>query len=186
LLAEFSLPQFRTLMRRVQFSLSNVYVLKGEVSKGEEILERMYRDNPEEVSVNNDLGYLYADQGKNLEQAETMIKKALDAEPENAAYLDSMGWVLFKRGKYAEALPYLEKALKISTGGGDETLWDHLGDIYDRLQEPAKAAEAWQKAIDLSREMPYPDTKLIERAEEKLKNLKQDGGRLKPARPGSP
>ncbi|MGQ0635481.1 MAG: tetratricopeptide repeat protein [Planctomycetaceae bacterium] len=186
LLAEFNLPQFRTLMRRVQYSLSNVHVLKGEMAKGEEILERIYRENPEEISVNNDLGYLYADQGKNLEQAEEMIRKAVNAEPENAAYLDSLGWVLFKRGKYAEALPYLEKALKISTGGGDETLWDHLGDIYDRLQQPAKAIEAWQKAVELAKQAAYPDSKLIERAEEKITNLKQDEGRLKPARPGAP
>ena len=49
--------------------------------------------------MNNDLGYLYAEQGKNLEKAETMIRKAVADEPENSAYLDSLGWVLFKRGK---------------------------------------------------------------------------------------
>ena len=54
--------------------------------------------------MNNDLGYLYAEQGKNLEKAEAMIRKAVADEPENSAYLDSLGWVLFKRGKAKEAI----------------------------------------------------------------------------------
>lgn len=186
LLADYPQPQFRTMMRRAQYSLSNAYVMKGEMRKGEEILEEIYKQSPDDVSVNNDLGYLYADQGKNLEQAEGMIKKAVTAEPENAAYLDSMGWVLFKLGKYQEALPYLEKAVKISTGSGDETLWDHLGDVHDRLGQTAKAVTAWRKGLELAKEATYPDQKLIDRLEEKLKNQKQDEGTLKPARPGAP
>ena len=60
--------------------------------------------NPDDAGVNNDLGYLYADQGKNLEKAEAMIRKAVQEEPDNGAYLDSLGWVLFKRGKVKEAV----------------------------------------------------------------------------------
>src|SRR5262249_10692024 len=125
-------------------------------------------------------------QGKNLEQAEGMIRKALNSEPDNAAYLDSMGWVLFKLGKYAEALPNLEKAVKISTGTGDETLWEHLGDVFDRLMQPTRATEAWKKSLDLAREASFPDAKLIERVQEKLKSGAQESGRLKPARAGAP
>ena len=75
-----------------------VYVNLGDFSKGEAELETLLQRNPDEAGVNNDLGYLYADQGKNLEKAEAMIRKALREEPKNAAYLDSLGWVLFKRG----------------------------------------------------------------------------------------
>ena len=67
---------------------------------------------PTTPGVNNDLGYLYADQGKNLEKAEAMIRKAVQEEPDNCAYLDSLGWVLFKRGKVKEAVEPLEKAVK--------------------------------------------------------------------------
>lgn len=171
LIAEFPAPQpemVRRIVRQAQSSLSNIYVLKGELKKGEEILEGVYRDDPDDVTVNNDLGYLYADQGKNLEQAETMIRKALAAEPENGAYLDSMGWVLFKREKYSEALPYLEKAIKNSPGAGDETLWEHLGDVHDRLKKPAEALDAWKHALELSQKAPFPDQKLIERVKEKV------------------
>lgn len=186
LLADFPQPQFRSIIRNVQFGLSNVYVLKGDMTRGEEILEEVYKESPNDIRVNNDLGYLYADQGKNLEQAEAMIRKALAAEPENAAYLDSMGWVLFKRGKSDEALPYLEKAIKISTGGGDEALWDHLGDVHDARRETADAVAAWQKALELARQASFPDRKLIDRVEEKLRNQKHDGGKLIPSRPGAP
>jgi len=184
LVADF--PNAQGIVRRVQYSLSNIHVLKGDIRKGEEILEAIYRENPDDVSVNNDLGYLYADQGKNLEQAHGMIKKALEAEPENAAYLDSMGWVLFKLGRHEEALEYLEKAVQKGTSGGDETLWDHLGDVLDRLERHDRALAAWNKALDVAREAPYPDSKLIERLEEKIKNHQQPNSPLKPARPGAP
>jgi tetratricopeptide (TPR) repeat protein len=167
IVADFANTPAKTLVRRVQFSLSNIYVMQGNIRKGEEILEVVYKEAPDDPTVNNDLGYLYADQGKNLEQAEKMIRKAIAAEPENGAYLDSMGWVLYKLGKYDDALPYLEKAVKKSTGG-DETLWDHLGDLYDRLQQADKARDAWTKALEAAKKATKPDQKLIEKVEAKL------------------
>jgi tetratricopeptide (TPR) repeat protein len=177
LIADFPDSQARPIIRRAQYSLSNAYVLKGDVRKGEEILEEIYKENPEDTSVNNDLGYLYADQGKNLEQAESMIRKALAAEPDNGAYLDSLGWVLFKRGKFDEALPYLEKAVKNSPGAGDETLWEHLGDVYDSLRQPAKAVEAWKSALEYADKASLPDKKLIERVKEKVAGPGKEKGK---------
>jgi tetratricopeptide (TPR) repeat protein len=177
LIADFPDPQLRQIVRRAQYSLSNAYVLKGEIRKGEEILEAIYQETPEDTSVNNDLGYLYADQGKNLEQAESMIRKALAAEPENGAYLDSLGWVLFKREKYDEALPYLEKAVKNSPGAGDETLWEHLGDVYDSLRQPAKALASWKTALEFADKASLPDKKLIERVKEKVAKHEKDSGK---------
>ena len=92
--------------------LSNVYVNMDEFDKGEAELEILLAKEPDDAGVNNDLGYLYADRGKDLEKAEAMIRKALDEEPDNAAYLDSLGWVLFKRGKVQEAVEPLEKAAR--------------------------------------------------------------------------
>ena len=178
-------PQFKEIVRRALFSISSIHVLQGNLRKGEEILEGVLRESPDDPSVNNDLGYLYADQGKDLEKAEKMIRKAIAAEPENGAYLDSMGWVLFKQGKFADALPYLEKAVKNSTGG-DETVWDHLGDAYQQLQQPAKALEAWKKALETAKMSTRPDTKLIARLEEKIKTSEAGAGKIKPERTNSP
>lgn len=174
IIADFGQTPARTIVRRVQFSLSNIYVMQGNLRKGEEILEVVYKEAPDDPTVNNDLGYLYADQGKNLDQAEKMIRKAIDAEPENGAYLDSMGWVLFKLGKYHDALPFLEKAVQKSTGG-DETLWDHLGDLYEQLKQSDKARDAWTKSLESANKATKPDKKLIEKIEVKLK--KQPDGK---------
>jgi Tfp pilus assembly protein PilF len=159
--------QDKDIVRRCLFLLSTLYVQKGDLRKGEEVLEKILAEEPDDPSVNNDLGYLYADHGKNLEQAKSMIQKAVKAEPENPAYLDSMGWVLYKLGEYKEAVPYLEKAVKLPRGG-DSTIWDHLGDCYARLKQMDKAKDAWQKALDDAKADAKPDEKLIKRIEQKL------------------
>ena len=128
----------------------------------------MFAKEPDDPSVNNDLGYLYADQGKNLEKARGMIEKALKAEPDNAAYQDSMGWVLFKLGKPAEAIPFLEKAVQ-TPRGSDATIFDHLGDCQQAVGMKDKALENWQKALKDAKADKTPDLKLIEKIEEKLK-----------------
>lgn len=168
-----SFPGQKEIVRRCQFSLSNIHVQRGDMRKGEEILEKILADEPEDPAVNNDLGYLYADQGKNLEQAEKMIRKAVEADPDNAAYQDSLGWVLFKLGRYEEARAPLEKAVEGSTGSGDSTLWDHLGDLYHRLKLMDKAAEAWEKALNYAEKEAGVDAGLKERLAEKLKQHKK-------------
>lgn len=157
----------KELVYQVKMMLSNSYVQKGDIGKGEEVLEELLAADPENPSINNDLGYLYADQGKNLEQAEKMIRIALKSEPNNMAYLDSMGWVLFKRQKYAEAQEYLERARKLP-GGGDSTILDHLADCYNKLNKKKEATELWKKALEEAQKATPPDTKMIEQIEKKL------------------
>lgn len=172
-------PNSEPLTRQAKFSLSAVYVQLGELKRGEEILEKFLADNPDDVGVNNDLGYLYADQGKNLEKARKMIQKAVDAEPENAAYLDSMGWVLFKLGEFKEAITWLRKATALKTGD-DPTIWEHLGDCYNGINETSEANKAWEKALKLVKEDARPDKELLKRVEEKLKVKEADVGKVKP------
>ncbi len=161
-------PQDAETVRQARLSLSALYVEQGEKLKGEQILEEIYASDPEDPSINNDLGYLYADANKNLEQAESMIRKALASEPENAAYLDSMGWVLYRLGKFDEAASQLEKAVGLPTGN-DSTLWDHLGDVYSKLDKPEKAKDAWKKALDLAKEDKSTKPEEIKAIEDKLK-----------------
>jgi tetratricopeptide (TPR) repeat protein len=127
--------------------LSVIYVNIDDFANGEKELETLLKRVPDDIGVFNDLGYLYADQGKKLEEAETMIRRAVEEEPDNSAYLDSLGWVLFKRGKYEEALKYLEKAVSIARRSSpDGTLFDHIGDVLFRLKRFDKAKEAWLEA----------------------------------------
>ncbi len=160
-------PDGGELTHRARTSLSNVYVQLGDLKKGEEILEQFLVENPDDPGVNNDLGYLYADQGKNLEKAKTMIEKAVKAEPKNAAYLDSLGWVLFKLGKFDEAKSWLEKATQIESGS-DATIWDHLGDAQLQLKDIPGARASWERALKTSKADAKPDEKLNKKIEEKL------------------
>ncbi|MBV8317532.1 MAG: tetratricopeptide repeat protein [Planctomycetaceae bacterium] len=169
-------PNSEEIVHLAHSGLSVVYVNLGDFSKGEAELETLLERNPDEAGVNNDLGYLYADQGKNLEKAEAMIRKALLEEPKNAAYLDSLGWVLFKRGKLKEAIEQLERATQNLTGGGDATIYEHLGDVYLRLQETAKTKAAWERAEQAAAKAVPPDKRLPE-IRKKLESL----GRIAPA-----
>ena len=173
------------VVRLCQFSLSNIYVSKGEFRKGEEILEKVLEADPDDTQVNNDLGYLWADQGKNLERAEKMIRKAVAAEPDNGAYLDSLGWVLFKLGKYEEAVGPIEQAVKKNTGG-DSTLWDHLGDAQFKAKQVDKAIESWQRALKSTEQDKFADPQLVERLKDKLKQHAPQPNQPKPAAPGAP
>ena len=91
---------------------------------------------------------MWADRGEQLDRARELIEKALRIEPKNAAYLDSMGWVMFKLGQPKEALQYLLKAVELSEEP-DAVIWDHLGDVYAALGETAQAREAWRKSLSL-------------------------------------
>jgi tetratricopeptide (TPR) repeat protein len=146
----------------IRYSLSNVYVEMNLLDKATEQLKMLLAKNPDSPSYNNDLGFIWADHDQNLQEAEKLIRKAIEqdrkqrkvrseasSEPgDNGAYLDSLGWVLFKQKKYEEAKKYLLEATKAEEGDNIE-IYDHLGDVYLGLGEKAKAADIWRKALGL-------------------------------------
>ena len=139
------------------------------MEEGERILEDVLKEDSENTQANNDLGYLWADQGKNLKQARAMIEKAIEAEPDNPAYLDSMGWVLFKLGQYQEAHKFLKQASE-HEDGEDSTIFDHLGDSLVKLGKTQEAQDAWQKALELEQDKKHPSEKLLKSLLEKTKD----------------
>jgi tetratricopeptide (TPR) repeat protein len=96
----------------------------------------------------NYLGYMWADHNMNLDEAETMIKRALEMDPNNASYLDSLGWVEFRKGKFDQALNNLLLAAK-TADHDDPVVFEHLGDAYFKLNRVSEALESWQKALAL-------------------------------------
>ena len=96
----------------------------------------------------NYLGYMWADHNMNLDEAETMIKRALEIEPNNASYLDSLGWVEFRKGKFDQALSNLLRAAK-TADHDDPVVFEHIGDTYLKLNSVPEALESWQKALAL-------------------------------------
>ena len=97
----------------------------------------------------NYLGYMWSEEGENLSDAEKFIRRALVIEPDNAAYLDSLGWVLYQQGRYHEALDPLQRASQLAAGEPDATIEEHLGDVLDKLGRRQEAAEAWDRAAAL-------------------------------------
>lgn len=124
--------------------------------------EKAIERKPDFPDALNYLGYMWAEQGVQLEKAREMIEKAVKLEPENEAYLDSLAWVLHQSGRSAEALPHQLRAIEKSKEP-DATLFDHLGDIYRRLERIDDARKAWQKAQEIEAK-PEVQKKLDETA----------------------
>ncbi len=160
---ELTREEKRELTNDMRYMLSNVYIENKNVDKAAEQLKELLKAEPDNPTYNNDLGFIWADNDKNFEEAEKLIRKALEEDkklrhknnpnikPEddkdNAAYLDSMGWVLYKAKKYDEAKKYLEQAVQDKEGQHVE-IFDHLGDTYLKLNDKAKALEAWKKGVE--------------------------------------
>ncbi|CAN5638882.1 hypothetical protein BH23PLA1_BH23PLA1_09710 [soil metagenome] len=149
--------------------MANLQIQSGDFEKGEAILLELLEQDPEDAWINNDLGYLWADREMNLERAEQMIRKAVTQEPTNASYLDSLGWVLYKRGEVEEAVRYLEIASQLR--GQDVTILDHLGDAYYRMGRFQEARDAWSKAQEQAARSDPPD-EALGAIQEKIEALK--------------
>jgi tetratricopeptide (TPR) repeat protein len=130
------------------FQLGAACERSGDLVQAEKNFQKCLELAPDFAEALNYLGYMWAEHEQNLPKARELIEKAVKLEPKNAAFLDSMGWVLYKQNQPKEALDYILQAVKLSDEP-DATVYDHLGDIYAALKEPAKAREAWQKSVSL-------------------------------------
>ena len=114
-------------------------------AEAEEQFKKVLASDPEHASALNYLGYMLADQNTKLDEAFAYIKRAVDLDPTNGAYLDSLGWAYFRLGKYELAEDNLLKASqKINT---DPTVHDHLGDLYQKTGRLKLAATNWERAL---------------------------------------
>jgi tetratricopeptide (TPR) repeat protein len=128
------------------YSLTQLYHLIGQNSTSEQLLQQVIHLDPTHAGASNDLGYEWADEGKNLPQAETLIRVAVAAEPDNESFLDSLGWVMYKQGKFDEARKYLEQAVG-PADLPDPVVLNHLGDALYRLSKSTDAAKVWQRSL---------------------------------------
>jgi tetratricopeptide (TPR) repeat protein len=153
MLQELKLPAEQ---RQVRLTLATAYGLAGKHTESDKQLEMLLETDPNDVLVNNNLGYQWAERNVKLAEAEKLIRRALeldrqlkdgDEDGDKAAYLDSLGWVLFRKGDLQEARKLLEKASSLPDGASDGTVWDHLGDVYFQLKETQKAKQAWENAL---------------------------------------
>ncbi len=102
---------------------------------------------PDNALVNNNYAYSLSERGIQLQRALQMAKIAIEKEPLNSSYLDTIGWVYFKLGEYEKAKEYIEQAIK--TGGESSVLLEHLGDVNYKLGNTGKAKKNWEKSLSL-------------------------------------
>jgi tetratricopeptide (TPR) repeat protein len=120
-------------------------------------------DPPNAAEAYNYLGFMWAEHNMHLEEAEEMIKRALQIDPNNGAYLDSLGWLDYRKGKLDQALSELMRAAQ-NISHPDPVVFDHIADTYSKLNKVPQALEYWQKAIALD-----PGNKVIA---DKIENTK--------------
>ena len=163
--ADYNTPATREVVRDAKLVLSNIGVIQNDLPTAEEWLEQVLDEFPEDIGASNDLGYLWADQGKHLVRSLEMVRRAVDGEPDNVAYRDSLGWALFHLKRYQEAVEELQKAA--AGDNPDGVILDHLGDAYLNIDDRAKAIQMWQKAKTLFEQQK--DTEKVEATEAKIK-----------------
>jgi tetratricopeptide (TPR) repeat protein len=162
--------------------LSSIYTDLDKIDRATEQLQILVKKHPDDAGYQNDLGYIWADHDIKLDEAEKLIRRALELDQhrrkknpkvdtgENGAYLDSLGWVLFKKKRLKEAKEVLLKAIEDKESQHIE-IFDHLGDVHMALGERAEAVAAWQRGLKTPMTSPR-DQKLRERVEKKIQQAK--------------
>ncbi|HXE74840.1 MAG TPA: tetratricopeptide repeat protein [Candidatus Xenobia bacterium] len=176
--AEAALAKAEELSKGPQ-ELEDVYFLSGAVCERQkklDLAEQKFRKvleiNPDSAITLNYLGYMFADANIKLPEAVDLLKRAVELEPYNGAYLDSLGWAYYRLEKYDLAEDYLLRA--VSRISRDATIHDHLGDLYFKTGRLHEAAAQWERAL-AAWQMTSPtehDSEAVAKLEDKLHSVK--------------
>jgi tetratricopeptide (TPR) repeat protein len=120
----------------------------GDLSAAENTLREILRETPNNPIAMNNLGYFLLERDQRIEEARDLIRRALDIDPTNPNYLDSLGWAYYKLGDYATAERYLREAARID--GSSPAIEEHLGDVYEKLDRKEIALVHWRRALRLA------------------------------------
>ncbi len=131
---------------QLHFFLGSMQDRLGAADKTVRSMRKVLEIDANHVQALNFLAYTYAEQNKELDEAEAMVRRALELQPNDGYILDTLGWVLFKKGDTAEAVKALEAAYKAQPG--ESVIAEHLGDAYYKLQLPEKAKRMYQRAAE--------------------------------------
>ena len=155
----------------VRYQIALIQDKAGLTRESVKNFESLLKQRPEDASLLNALGYSLADRNQKLPRAEQLIRKALAASPDNPAFLDSLGWVRFKRGDIPGALPHLERAYRIFP---DPEIASHWGELLWVSGKQSEARALWARSLARS-----PDSKPLRATIERLTGTKLD----EPAKP---
>lgn len=152
----------------IQLQRAMVLLTLNRSTEARDALRQVIKDDPSNATALNALGFTLADENINLNEAEQLVQKALTIEPDNAAYLDSMGWVYYRQGKLNEAAETLQRAFKITP---DPEVGAHWGIVLWHQNKPDEAKAIWQRALGLNPNLPVLREAVKKFAPELLLNL---------------
>jgi tetratricopeptide (TPR) repeat protein len=153
------------------FLLASAYDRTGKRSQSVAELRRVLQIDPDFHAALNYLGYTLAESGESLDEALSLAQRAVALEPDNGAYVDSLGWTYYQLGRHEQARGYLERAARLEPA--DATLQEHLGDVYVALGQNDRAREAYRRALELGDDN-------AEKVRRKLDNLGSGGEKPRP------
>lgn len=165
---------------KVAFALGVAYDESGAFDRSIDQMRKVLALNPNSPEALNYIGYSYADRGIRLDEAENLVRKALELSPQDGYITDSLGWVYFKKHQNAEALKTLRKALTLAPE--DPVITEHVADVLRAMGKIREAVEHYRKALDLK-----PKDADLQRIQGKYRELeKKDGGAPPPHRKRAP
>jgi tetratricopeptide (TPR) repeat protein len=159
----------------VRYQIALIQDKAGQTRESVRNFESLLKERPDDASLLNALGYSLADRNQKLPRAEQLIRKALDASPDNPAFLDSLGWVRFRRGDIPGAMPHLERAYRIFP---DPEIASHWGELLWMSGKQAEARALWARSLARS-----PDSKPLRATIERLTGTKMEPPAQKSAAP---
>lgn len=130
---------------RIAFRLGVIYEKQKKYEEAEKYFKKAIEINPNFAEALNYLGYMFIDLGIKIEQSIEYVKRALNIDKDNAAYIDSLGWGYYKLNKLDLALENLKKAIEILPD--NPVIYDHLGDVYYKLGQYQDAINQWKQAL---------------------------------------
>lgn len=130
------------------YQLGAAYERNRQLDKAETAFRQTLAMDAKHADAYNYLGYMFAEEGVHLDESVALIKKALELEPDNGAFVDSLGWAYYKLGRLDEALLELQRAVTL-VKKEDPTIREHLGDVYFDKGMIQQAVEQWQRSLEL-------------------------------------
>ncbi len=128
-------------------TLATIYSDLRRYQESDALYEKALAIKPDDPILQNNYSWSLALRGERLDFATELIDKALAAMPDNGAFLDTKGWVLYQSGDYENALIYIKKSLEVRDDSAE--VWEHLGDVHEKLGNFEEAISAWQKAFKM-------------------------------------
>jgi len=141
-------PETMQLSSRFYLYYGMCYERTRQFGKAEKVFEKCLESHPDAHDILNYLAYMWAENDSRLEKGLEYVTRALELDPENAAYIDTLGWIYYKQGRYKEALEQVLKATGLLED--DPTIADHLGDIFSALADSEKAVLHWRRSLILA------------------------------------